>query len=149
MITTTNMAAATATITEPVIVPGFDQPPWADAQFRRAEEGGVRAEWMPVSHHAGFSGRAHGGILATLLDSAMVHALAAHGAVGVTGDLRVRYLRPVPLGIPVAIEAVVTDQTGPAYRVIGAISSSDAVLVSAQATFVRGDYSPDFPLAQP
>ena len=149
MITITTTADAAATTTEPVIVPGFEQPPWARTAFRRSPDGGVCAEWLPVRHHAGFTDRAHGGILATLLDSAMVHALAAHGALGVTGDLRVRYHRPVPLGIPVTVEAVVTGESGPAYRVSAAISSPDTVLVSAQATFVRGDFSPDFPLPSP
>jgi uncharacterized protein (TIGR00369 family) len=51
---------------------------------------------------------AHGGIIATLLDSAATFALIAHsGHDWVTVDLRVDYLRPTQLG-PLTIEGEVT-----------------------------------------
>lgn len=46
----------------------------------------------------GFPGFLHGGIIATLLDAAMTNCLFAHGFVGLTGELKVRYYHPVSTG---------------------------------------------------
>jgi acyl-coenzyme A thioesterase PaaI-like protein len=46
----------------------------------------------------GFPGFLHGGIIATLLDAAMTNCLFAHGIVGLTAELKVRYLHPVSIG---------------------------------------------------
>lgn len=54
----------------------------------------------------GFDGRTHGGIVAALLDEAMgwVTILASHRFT-YTVELNVRYLKPVPVGQPLHVEA--------------------------------------------
>ena len=66
------------------------------------EEGRVVFELEPGPEHANPMGTTHGGILATILDSAMtcaVHSVLPAGRVPTTLDLQVRYLRPVPPGM--------------------------------------------------
>lgn len=58
------------------------------------------------------NGTMHGGLVATLLDTAMgLHAFAATGAEHTpTVDLQVSYLRPTPLGVPIVAESQVVRQ---------------------------------------
>jgi acyl-coenzyme A thioesterase PaaI-like protein len=46
----------------------------------------------------GWTGIAHGGVVSTLLDEIMAHALIQHVGQGVTADMETRYKAPVPLG---------------------------------------------------
>ena len=66
-------------------------------------EGVTNATWQPSPIFQSYDGRIHGGILATLMDASMVHALFARGIAGVTGEMTVRYRVPVRLGMPVKV----------------------------------------------
>jgi len=45
----------------------------------------------------GWSGIAHGGVVATLMDEIMAHAVIRHVGQALTTDMQSRYLAPVPL----------------------------------------------------
>ncbi len=60
----------------------------------------VRARYRPAPEHAGFKGVVHGGLVATVLDEAMVWACGvASGCFAYCAELTVRYRRPVPPGV--------------------------------------------------
>ncbi|MCX5759705.1 MAG: PaaI family thioesterase [Candidatus Hydrogenedentes bacterium] len=61
------------------------------------EEDEVRTRWNAREHHCGYGHVVHGGVTAAVLDECMAWA-AARAIVRscVTGELTVRYLRPVP-----------------------------------------------------
>lgn len=64
----------------------------------------------------GYDGVAQGGIVATILDAAMVRLLHdVFGGSPVTGRLDVRYLSPTPLQTPVTVNAHVTNRRGDMY----------------------------------
>jgi uncharacterized protein (TIGR00369 family) len=68
----------------------------------------IRADLAPTGANDATSGVAHGGVAATLLDSALTFALiAATGGDWTTVDLRIDYLRPVPIGAVVVAGRVV------------------------------------------
>lgn len=54
---------------------------------------------------AGPPGYCHGGIIATILDEAMAKLNKLHGVTAVTAHLAIDYLRPVPLGQNITVEA--------------------------------------------
>ena len=60
-------------------------------QFDADTDGSVWAQWMPGDGFRSYPDRVHGGVLATMLDSAMVHALFARGIAGVTAEMTIRY----------------------------------------------------------
>lgn len=60
-------------------------------RFEEAGNGSVSAFWQPSPNYEGYPNRLHGGVIATLLDSAMVHALFRSGLVGFTAEMHVRY----------------------------------------------------------
>jgi acyl-coenzyme A thioesterase PaaI-like protein len=67
--------------------------------FRTAE--GVASPVLIAGAYAGPPGVAHGGIVATYFDEILAGAVVrATGRVSVTGELTVRYVRPVPVDTP-------------------------------------------------
>jgi len=77
----------------------------------------------------------HGGVSAAVLDAAMTHCLFHRGIRAVTADLRVRYVKTVPLNHAVEVRAWVMDATPPLYRLKAELALNGDVLVWAQATF--------------
>jgi uncharacterized protein (TIGR00369 family) len=65
----------------------------------------ARLEIPPWSQ--GWRDVAHGGILATLLDEACVHACRTVGPLPVTAELTVRYRKPVPVGREIVVRGEV------------------------------------------
>lgn len=60
-------------------------------------DGGVCCTLEADPAWQGYSGTLHGGMICTLLDAAMTHCLFSLGLEGVTADLQVRFLNPVPV----------------------------------------------------
>jgi len=57
----------------------------------------VKAVFSPMPHHCGFANVVHGGIVAALLDETMGWAAnRAMTRMTMTGELTVRYMKPVP-----------------------------------------------------
>ena len=85
---------------------GLDNPDGMHLKFSYDEErdaviGRIRLArryWGPPKH-------AHGGIIATVLDEAMGKVNRKHQVVALTSEMKVEYLKPVPLGKPLLVEA--------------------------------------------
>ncbi|AEG16768.1 phenylacetic acid degradation-related protein [Desulfofundulus kuznetsovii DSM 6115] len=69
-------------------------------------EGDVcRATFTAGEEHQGWDGLLHGGLIATLLDEAMAQWLWRRGVAAMTAEMLTRFSRPVPVGVPVTVEA--------------------------------------------
>ncbi len=51
----------------------------------------------------GYTGVGHGGIIAAVLDEVMVYAAITLGRWAATAEMTVRYSKPAPLGVPLAV----------------------------------------------
>lgn len=72
-------------------------------RFRISDEG-VEVDFTPGIVHEGYKGIVHGGILCAVLDETIGWAATvARGKYLVTGELAVRFLRPLASGIPVIV----------------------------------------------
>lgn len=95
----------------------------------------------------GAPGIAHGGIVATLLDE--ISCVAAHFVGGthvVTGELAVRYERPVPVETPIEMESMIVGSAHPRYFVIEArIVREGMVLARSTGKFFRQPGPTDTP----
>jgi uncharacterized protein (TIGR00369 family) len=90
----------------------------------------------------GWSDKAHGGILATLLDELMGWALFEHDCWGVTAELSVRYLRPVDVNQRLRVEGEVIEVTRRLFRTRGRIVGEDgSLLAAATARYVAAPAS--------
>jgi acyl-coenzyme A thioesterase PaaI-like protein len=106
-------------------------------RFHVGADGRVGASWeCPVGGES-YPGIVHGGLVATLLDAAMVHALFARGIVGWTGDLRVRYRSSVLIGRPVTVHAWMVQAFGPLYRLEAELRQGASCCAEAKARFMR------------
>jgi uncharacterized protein (TIGR00369 family) len=70
----------------------------------------VEGRFTPKTEHAGYTGIMHGGLVATLLDEAMVKLIWDVGISAVTASLEVRMVKPVPVCREVVIKGRVDSQ---------------------------------------
>jgi uncharacterized protein (TIGR00369 family) len=104
--------------------------------FEVGQDGVAVAEWMPKQEFRSYPDRVHGGVVATLVDSAMVHALFARGITGVTAEITIRYLRVVSPDAPVRITGWVEGKPGRLHHCRAEVHQHGALVVRASAKFV-------------
>lgn len=105
-------------------------------RFQVTPDGGVAAEWGCPEHFQSYDGILHGGLIATLLDCAMVHALFAHGIVAHTAKLNLRYRRPVSTSVPVTVSAHLRARCGVLCVLDAEVRQGGAVCTTAHAKFM-------------
>lgn len=79
-------------------------------------------------HHQGYPGRMHGGIISAALDETIGRAIMArYGEAiwGVTVELNVRFLKPVPLGVPLTIVGRITSDKSRVFEGAGELLLPD------------------------
>ncbi|MGW4566208.1 PaaI family thioesterase [Streptomyces sp. NPDC004561] len=107
----------------------------------RAGEGVfLTAEFTVQSAHQGAPGLAHGGVLATALDETLGSLNWLLRTIAVTGRLETDFVRPVPVGTTLYLEAEVTAVAGRKIysTATGRIGGPDGpVAVRADALFVE------------
>lgn len=106
-------------------------------QFHPVDEQTVEGTFVGGSHLQGYEGILHGGIVATLLDSAMAHCLFQKNIKGVTADLRVRFLHSIPCMSKVTIKAWVTCAVSTLYELKGEVLLDGKVMAKAKAKFME------------
>lgn len=95
-------------------------------EFHALEPGpAAGAEVVFPDHLQGWQGTVHGGLLATVLDEAMIKAAMFAGIRCVTGELNVKYRKPAV--------------TGQAYRASGQVLSTRGRLVLAEGSIQDAD----------
>jgi acyl-coenzyme A thioesterase PaaI-like protein len=106
-------------------------------KFQAGDDGHVKAKLKGNFRLQGYEGILHGGVIAALLDAAMTHCLFHHGVQGVTGDLRVRFVQPVPCYATLDLTAWVLSTTPPLYRLRAEIMCETRVAAWAEAKFMQ------------
>jgi acyl-coenzyme A thioesterase PaaI-like protein len=100
---------------------------------------GVSAALVPAPEHQGFQSVVHGGIIATVLDEAMAWATTHAGFWAVTGEMQIRFRRPLNVGDSTTVSARVSDGR---MRIVNATAEltrdrDSSSIATASATFVR------------
>lgn len=121
---------------------GKNNPDGLKLQFEYPEPGRCRAEFTPTAKFQGWRGVLHGGIVSTLLDEAMAHALGGAerggGSGAVTAKLTVRFKRPVTIGAKVLLTGRVLNIRGRMAEAESEIADEQgAILASASGKLVR------------
>lgn len=81
----------------------------------------------------GWEGVVHGGITAALLDEVSAYAGMSVSKQIVTAELNIRYLKPVPIGREITIEAQVREQVRRSVLVDAVMTCAGEVLTRAEA----------------
>jgi acyl-coenzyme A thioesterase PaaI-like protein len=105
-------------------------------KFYSHEDGTVSADFLADSKYEGYPGIIHGGIIATLLDSAMTHCLLSRDIPGLTGRLSIKYSSPIRTGTVVKLEAEIVDQFYEMFILKGKASVDGKKVASAEAKYV-------------
>lgn len=87
----------------------------------------------------GAPGRAHGGVVAALLDEVMGFVLSIHATPAYTGRLTVTYRAPTPLGVEVELRAKLHSRHGRKLRIEGDARHGTALLAHAEGLFIAVD----------
>jgi acyl-coenzyme A thioesterase PaaI-like protein len=119
---------------------GGEQPHGLHLQARAGEGVSLTAEFTVQPAHQGAPGLAHGGVLATALDETLGSLNWLLRTVAVTGRLETDFVRPVPVGTVLHLEAEVTAVAGRKIysRATGRIGGLEGpVAVRAEALFIE------------
>lgn len=93
-------------------------------------------KFTPDKTLQGYKDIVHGGILATLMDEAMAHAVASMGLMGVTAKLEIRFKKAVEVGKTITIEGTVEDvKNGWAFTNSKIIGDDHEILAEAKGLF--------------
>jgi acyl-coenzyme A thioesterase PaaI-like protein len=96
----------------------------------------VRAICRFTAAHAGSPGRVHGGVIATVLDEALGHAVTCSGVSGMTVSFTLSLRRATPLDEPVEIVARYNGHEGRKSFATGEVVVDGMVTAEASAIFV-------------
>ena len=115
-----------------------DSNPWSfQLCFEFGEDDIASARFRTDSRFQGYAGILHGGIVATLLDSAMTHCLFHHNVRAVTGDLQIRFVEPVSCDAILDIRAWIVSQKPPLYRLRAELVHEGRVKAWGEAKFMK------------
>jgi len=85
----------------------------------------------------GYEDQLHGGVISSLLDSAMTNCLFSHGKTAVTAELKVRYRKPVLVGVNAVIRAWIHESFSRLCILKAEVLQDDEVKVKATGKFVE------------
>jgi len=85
----------------------------------------------------GYVGWSHGGIISAALDGAMTNWLFAHGLIGVTAELNIRFRHPVLLGEPTQVTACLRTASHPLYELEAQIVQNRQLKARATGRFLH------------
>jgi uncharacterized protein (TIGR00369 family) len=87
----------------------------------------------------GAPGRAHGGVVAALLDEVMGLMNMIHGAMAFTAQLDITYVAPTPVGEPIVARAWLARQDDRKQFVEATLHADDRLVATAKALFISID----------
>jgi uncharacterized protein (TIGR00369 family) len=76
------------------------------------DRGEAGAEVTFPRHLQGWENVVHGGMLATVLDEAMIYAARAAGLTCITGEITVRFVKPGRTGVPMKVRGRFLEDRG-------------------------------------
>ena len=101
-----------------------------------------KAAWAEIAvpdKFCGWEGIIHGGIISTLLDEIMAYSAFTHDEKGVTGEISVRFRKPMPSNKTVKVEGAVESEKGRILYTAGKITLDGILIAEANAKMVRLD----------
>lgn len=119
------------------IICGRDNPVGMNARFHHDGEN-VWTQVTPAEHFQGFNGILHGGLISALLDDVMWYACYTKGLFTLTGELTVRFKRPITTGQPIIARGQVENRRGRVILTRGEVrDAAGTILAEATAKFIE------------
>lgn len=122
---------------------GESNPAGVHVRFYEQEDGSVLARFTGADHHQGYPGRMHGGVIASILDETIGRAVMVRYGEdiwGVTVELNLRYLKPVPLDTPLTAVGRITIDKSRMFEGTGELLLPDGgVAVQCAGKYLKMD----------
>ena len=117
---------------------GKKNPIGLKVEFKLDEEGKVVGKFIPRKELQGFKNILHGGIIATLMDEAMVSLLLKLGKKAVTSSFSVKLHKPAFTGEELTIVGRLVNDRGRIFEMNAEVRGSDGtVIASGEGICVR------------
>ena len=100
-------------------------------------DGVVQAQFLCQKVFQGYPGQLHGGVVTALLDGAMTNCLFAHGIEAVSGELTVRFLRPVATDHIARVSAGLKKASHRLYILEAELTQKNLTVAKATGKFVK------------
>jgi len=111
--------------------------PWSfGVKFYGQENGSVTGQFQSHANLQGYDGILHGGVITALLDAAMTHSLFHQGIEAVTGDMRIRFLHPIPCEALLDLKGHVVSERSRLYVVQAEIHLKERLMAKGEAKFM-------------
>jgi uncharacterized protein (TIGR00369 family) len=104
--------------------------------FQDTGDGKVRATFDCAAAFEGYPGYLHGGIISTVLDSAMANCLFAQGHKAVTAELTVKFRAPVLVDRTAVAEARAARDLFPLFVMEATLEQDGQLKATATAKFI-------------
>jgi len=100
----------------------------------RSAKGATFSEFAVPNDFQGYKNIIHGGVIAAILDEAMIQAAMTEGLLPVTAEITVRFKHPLSAGRPAIVEAALTQNEPRIIKARSRISEKTSGLLIAEAT---------------
>ncbi|MGH9090218.1 MAG: PaaI family thioesterase [Acidimicrobiales bacterium] len=117
------------------VVSGRANPMGMDARLWREGHEAVCQVTLGAAFE-GAPGRAHGGVVAALMDETMGLVMSISSTPAFTGRLTVTYRAPTPLGVPLEARARLAGQDGRKITVTGELRGAGRLLAQGEGLFI-------------
>lgn len=120
------------------LVSGLANPHSLAAQtWREGEEAVLAVVLGPTAE--GAPSRAHGGVVAALIDEAMGSVLSIVGTPAFTGRLTITYRSPTPIGVRIEVRARLAGRQGRKLTIAASACCPEGLVAEAEGLFVAVD----------
>jgi len=117
---------------------GIDNPVGLHVAFEMDSAGrSVRGRFVPRTEHEGWTGIVHGGIIAALMDEAMVKLAALLGMPAVSAELSVRFRAPAAPGDDLVVTAIVAREARRLIEAEAKVERGPVVIAEAKGKLLR------------
>ncbi|MFQ6032808.1 MAG: PaaI family thioesterase [Candidatus Zixiibacteriota bacterium] len=100
----------------------------------------VMGEYIVQDHFQGYKNILHGGILSSLLDEVMIKSILAQDILTLTGEIKVRFKKPVKIGQRLFLEGKPTENKGRIFLAEGKIIDEEGEVVAiAEGKFFKAE----------
>ncbi len=107
---------------------GERNPAGLHMRFYEQEDGSLLGKFVGQDFHQSYPGRMHGGVITAALDECIGRAIMmryGEAIWGVTVELNVRFLKPVPLGVPLTVVGRITSNRSRVFEGTGELLLPD------------------------
>ena len=122
---------------ENCVMCGTENPHSLKLKFSSDNEGNVYTKFLGNPFLQGYPGILHGGVIGSLLDSAMTNCLFNKEIEAVTGELTIKFHQSIPCDARLDIKASIKSELNPLYIVQAIIQYKGKLMASSEAKFMR------------